>query len=554
MEKQQKVGIIYSYKMLWRFMGKRERFTFVSIFVMSIITALTRAYTPMIPALIIAKLTSEKYLIFGLIDLSSIPTIPYIIVVCMIAVVLWIFGMINYRMIDIFARKMMCIVNEKSQEIILLERKNLDLGLTIGEINYIIKSAVDNIYNLIEPFCWNLIGNILSVIFMTAQIFTISWVAGLVEIGLVLVILLCVFIRTKVQKGVVDQIEVQNAKIGNHFLMSLNNIAMITMLKSKDKELKELKKLNDSYYKEHVKRADIGFWYWVIVISIEYIGLGCIVLAFYMTAPRVAILASIATLISMMNEIYMMIEGWGYLINDLQTSATKLCNLLKIYPKDSNLKKESARIDKKIVDLKINKLQVNNYLVKINNFEKQYNQTFNSGLVYVLSGASGQGKTTLINAICGLREIGSGNLTINDKYTIKNMYDYRDKISYLFQDSMLFDRTLKENIAYPNDELNDKALELIDTFDMKKIVNRDRTNNSLALTLSGGEKKRIDIIRTLSKEADIYIFDEPTNELDSKNVDIVLNEIKEKAKENKIVIVVSHDKHCLSIADEIIKL
>lgn len=549
---KEKSGIIHSYKLLWGFMNIKEKITFICIFLFSIITALTKTFIPLIPSLIIAKLSNEKFLIFGFINLTFLNTISFFIVICAIPIFLWVLGMLHYRMIDVFARKMMCVINEKSQDIILLERKNLDFGMTIGETNYIIKSAVDNIYNLIEPFCWNLVGNILSVIFMSIQIFTISYIAGIIELCLIIIILLCVFIRTKIQKGVVDKIEVENAKIGNHFLMSLTNLSMITMLKSKHKELQELRKLNNSFYKENVKRANIGFWYWVIVIAIEYIGLAGIIITYYLTSTKVAILASITTLIAMMNEVYGMVEEWGYLINDLQTSAIKLANLEKIYPKHSI--KNQDEVNLALLNEKISKIEAINYKIKFENFEKIYNQVFVSGKIYVISGMSGQGKTTLINAICGLREIESGRIIINDKYNIKNLYNYREKISYLFQDSLLFDRSLTQNIAYPEDNLNEKAKELIKIFNMQEIVKREQKKGNIASTLSGGEKKRIDIIRTISKDRDVYFFDEPTNELDALNVENVLSQIKVLAKDNKIVIIISHDKRCLNIADTKVEL
>ena len=552
MEKQeQKSSILNSYKLMWSFMGKREKVTFICIFLFSIVSSLTRTYIPLIPSLIVAKLTNEQFLIFGLIDFSSLDLVPYIIVVCAIAAGLWVFGMLHYRMIDIFARRMMCLVNEKSQEIILKERKNLDFGITTGETNYILKSASDNIYNLIEPFCWRVFGNILSLVFIVLQVFTINIWAGLFELLLIVIILVCVYLRTKIQKGVVDKIEVQNAKIGNHFLMSLTNLPMITMLKSKYKELKELKKLNDEFYKENVKRANIGFWYWVIVITLEYVGLASVILLYIATSNVGIMVAGITTLISMTNEVYGLVEGWGYLINDLQVSSIKLNNLLKVYPKEIIEKEE---INENVLNNRISSLQVLDYKVKIENFEKTYNQVFVSGNIYVISGQSGQGKTTLINAICGLREIESGNIVINNKYSIKNMYEYRDKISYLFQDSLLFDRSVTENIAYPNEEINSKAKELINVFNIEHIVKRDQIDGTLSTTLSGGEKKRIDIVRTISKESDIYLFDEPTNELDPENVERVLEQIKKLSKENKIIIIVSHDKRCVAIADHIVKL
>ena len=155
--------------------------------------------------------------------------------------------------------------------------------------------------------------------------------------------------------------------------------------------------------------------------------------------------------------------------------------------------------------------------------------------------------------MCGLRECDSGKIVINGEIETKSLYDYRDKISYLFQDSVLFDRSFEENVAYPDEQMNDRAKELVKFFELDKVQERAKYY-SIKQILSGGEKKRLDIIRALSKDKDIYFLDEPTNELDAKNVEKVLEVIKNLAKEDKIVILISHDKRALTIADEVVKL
>ena len=143
----------------------------------------------------------------------------------------------------------------------------------------------------------------------------------------------------------------------------------------------------------------------------------------------------------------------------------------------------------------------------------------------------------------------------NQKYfPAEKMMFLKEKLKDISQDSILFDRPISQNVAYPEDNLDDKMKELVTVFDINHLVDRDDISGSLAGTLSGGEKKRIDIVRTISKDRDIYLFDEPTNDLDPVNVERVLEQIKNLALSNKIVIVVSHDKRCVNIADEIVKL
>lgn len=553
-ETQKREGIIAGFKLLWKFLDAKKRIQFIFCFVFSLFTGLIHVYISLIPALVVAKLTGQSMKLLGFIDLTQLDTIPFFIVVFGIVVLMWIFGMLHYRMIDVFARKCMCFVNQKVQDTLLLERKNMDLGMTIGEANYIAKSSVDNIYEIIEPFCWNFFKAIVTAIVIVIQVFTVSWIVGLLEIASVIIVCLCVYIRTKIQIPVVSKIERSNAKIGNHFLMSITNMPMITMIRSKNREKEELSKLNNEYLKHHIKRANICFYYWVGILSIEYIILAIMCIAFFLTSKSPNLASETTMIISMTLSIYSKSEDWGWQISNIQSASIKLCNLKRLYPSESQLLSNTNLPIEKIKNNPITTLTVKDYKVKLGSFEKLYNQKFESGNIYVINGQSGQGKTTLINAICGLREIESGHLVVNKRQKVSSLYDYREKISYLFQDSILFDRSLQENLSYPELELNEKSKELVNFFDMEKLLNRPNQNSTLSKTLSGGEKKRVDIIRTLSKESDIYLLDEPTNDLDPTNVEKVLLQMQKLANNGKIVITISHDERVSQITKNIINI
>ncbi len=546
-KEKNKKGIFKSFRILWEIMGHKEKVYCVLIIISTLFMPFIHIFNSFLPSLILARIIGENIKILGFVDLSSLSDGWYYSVVVLMIPVLWVLGMLIYRFIDIFARKIMCIANEKMQDLILMERKNLDFKMTTGEAYYIVKNAVDNIYNIIEPAIWNYLTGLLSLLVILIQLFIFDFYVGLMSVGYFVLVFICIIFRTKYQIKVMDKIESINGKIGNHFLMSLTNLPMITMFSSKIKELAVLKKMNNEFFKENKKRANVCFWYWVVVLFVEYGGiLGIILYLIFTNQPNLA--TTITSTLTMLESLMRTIQDWGFSLNDLQIASLKLCNIEKLYPND--LIKELK--DKKEIK-NIKKIEVKDYFVKVENFEKRYDCSFSQGKIYLLSGQSGAGKTTLINAICGLREIEEGTLIVNGKHKIKNLYNYRDKVAYLFQDSILFDRSLKENISYPDDVLNEQAETLIEKFGMEKVVNRN-VETSIKNVLSGGEKKRVDLIRTLSKNKDIYLFDEPTNELDSENVKITLEEIRNVAQKNKIVIMISHDDRCFEIADEVIYL
>ena len=540
--------------MLWQFMTTKEKVEFVVLILLSCFPAFINIYMSMIPSLLIAKFANQEFLIFGFIDFLGLSYVEFFFTIFGVLIVMYTISMIVLRAVDIFAHRLMYNTNKRVEEILLLERKNLDINMTIGEANYIAKNAVDNIYNIIKPLCWTFLRSFYFLIFGLIQIFLLNVYIGLVVIFVLCVIASMIFVRTKFQKIVIKDIEKSNAKIGNHFLMTLTNLPMITMFKSKTKEMEELGKLNKTFFKHNKKLVNITYWYWILLCAVEYLSIAGIIVLFYFIGSQANLATNIVLLFNLILKAYNNIEDWGFQVSDLQSASIKLCNLKLLYPEQQNIKKQLSIVNEKIKNSKVWSIKVDKYHVQLGDFEKTYNTSFQSGKVYVLSGQSGIGKTTLINAICGLREIESGQLIINRKEIVPSLYEYRDKICYLFQESILFDRSIEDNLAYPDDQINDKAKQLIDEFNIKKLLLRDKITAYFAKSLSGGEKKRIELIRTLSKDKDIYFFDEPTNELDPANVEKVLKEIKQLAHDKKIVIVISHDKRVLNIADKVVQL
>lgn len=122
------------------------------------------------------------------------------------------------------------------------------------------------------------------------------------------------------------------------------------------------------------------------------------------------------------------------------------------------------------------------------------------------------------------------------------------------QNCTIFDRSVEENIAYPNNELTTFMQKNINKFQLDKVIKRTNDNEaSLANQLSGGEMKRISFVRAASRRGDVYIFDEPTNDLDSQNVVNVI-EMMQKLAKNNIVIVISHDRRVVNCANKVINL
>ncbi|OQC50393.1 MAG: Maltose/maltodextrin import ATP-binding protein MalK [Tenericutes bacterium ADurb.Bin024] len=182
--------------------------------------------------------------------------------------------------------------------------------------------------------------------------------------------------------------------------------------------------------------------------------------------------------------------------------------------------------------------------------------------LYVILGPSGCGKTTLLNIIAGLNNEYTGKVEIFNR-SFRNASKaetslFRSRfLSTYFQHSVFIEElTLRHNISLV--ALNHTvSLQKVVDVKVEKLAKRLKIEKILdqkVKTLSGGEKTRGAIARTLLKEVPLYIFDEPTAALDKENALLVMDLIKEYARTN-IVILVTHDENLANVyADTIYKM
>lgn len=191
---------------------------------------------------------------------------------------------------------------------------------------------------------------------------------------------------------------------------------------------------------------------------------------------------------------------------------------------------------------------INNLFYKNQDFElKIKKQIFKDGNIYGILGANGSGKSTLIKIISGEIKDYNGEVEyIKDGNTVIP----RGKISVLPQKPYIFKTTVEENIKMAM-KWSSKALDDIDgilnALELKDYLKRNAT------FLSGGEMQRVAIARVLAQNLDLMLFDEPTASIDPKNTIIIEEAIKKSKKDDRCIVVVTHNIYqALRICDKII--
>jgi phospholipid/cholesterol/gamma-HCH transport system ATP-binding protein len=209
-----------------------------------------------------------------------------------------------------------------------------------------------------------------------------------------------------------------------------------------------------------------------------------------------------------------------------------------------------------------NHINKDNVVISIRGLEKSFgdnhvlrdiNLDIYQGENLVVLGRSGTGKSVLIKIMVGLLKQDRGTVVIlgqePDKLPLKELEALRLKIGFSFQHSALYDSmTVGENLAFPF-QRNSKGLSAaeVDRAVRKVLeaVGLSKTLNQLPAELSGGQRKRIGIARTLILQPAVMLYDEPTAGLDpitSMEINNLINEVQQAYHTTSVII--THDLVC----------
>ncbi len=189
-----------------------------------------------------------------------------------------------------------------------------------------------------------------------------------------------------------------------------------------------------------------------------------------------------------------------------------------------------------------------------------YSLKLEPGKITGIHGASGSGKSTLLKLLMRFWDVDQGSISVDGEDVRKIPTRHlRDMDSYVTQDTHLFHDSIANNIAVGSPGASRKAIieaakkASIHDFIMKLPKGYDTEVGELGDTLSGGEKQRIGIARAFLHDSQLILMDEPTSNLDSLNEGIILKSLRE-ASEQKTVVLVSHRKSTMNIADTVFEM
>lgn len=393
-----------------------------------------------------------------------------------------------------------------------------------GEIIEIVQKDINIVNTFHVNIIPNAIYNVFFVIFISYNLIQLDIFIFIITSILIIVNTILRKIISSKQKKIFKQLQRLLSDFNNRLISSISNVEVIRIFDKKKSIISNVNQIyvrfvqskNNKNYLSNLNYS-INFFLSISMIIVVYILGGKNISQGTMT---IGSLVMYSTYLNRMNQpisyLLDMIEKSNYY------SASKE-RILKKFNESELILNNGEKIehinDIKLIDLSLKYDDIN--VVKSNNL------SIYKGEKVLLMGENGSGKTSLIKCILNQNHNYFGKILIND-INIKNIniFSYWDNISYVDQITNIIE-DIDKNIFNSSDDLI------------------TRENNS------GGEKQIVSIIRSLKKKADLYIFDEVTNNLDSeaiKDVEKAINNISDAT-----VIIISHKMLKISF-DKILKI
>ena len=174
-------------------------------------------------------------------------------------------------------------------------------------------------------------------------------------------------------------------------------------------------------------------------------------------------------------------------------------------------------------------------------------------------GESGSGKSTLIKIFAGLLKSERGSILYGNT-ELKDIYleSYYEHLTYISQDTPIFDGTIRENLMFGEEKTEEEILKVLNCVQLQELISNleygiDTKIGERGSNLSGGEKQRLALARLWFEDRDIIIFDEATSALDNLTEELVMKEVLQVCKD-KTVITIVHRLNTIKEYDKIIVL
>lgn len=446
-------------------------------------------------------------------------------------------------------------------------------GINSGELMSRVKDDVDRIWD-VAAFMGILIAEVvLRAVITTFYMFNLNWKLAIIP---TLFMFVAGFIAIRMEKKLDDvfgAIAQENSELNNTAAENLAGVRTVKAFAREDFEIKKFHKHNQKYYELNITQSKIFVHYNPMVQAItRLLPAVMLILGGLFVIKEEMTVGQLIAFIQYVGNIVWPMEMLGWLTNGLSSAKASIKRLNKIYEQTPQINDESAlaaeNTDEQINTALFNQFDLNgtisfeNVTYEAGGRKILDNVSFDikAGQTLGIMGATGSGKTTIINLLKRMYDVTGGSIKL-DGIDIRNLplNTLRRSIACVMQDVFLFSDTIEGNIRLGEKETMSKptVMQALEKAQALGFVNemKDAENTVIGergVGLSGGQKQRITIARALARNTPVLVLDDSTSALDTETEQDIQQVLEGLHGMTKIII--GHRISSVRKADKIIVL
>ncbi len=429
-------------------------------------------------------------------------------------------------------------------------------------IGRVVTRATNDIESLNELFSSGIVmvfSDIFIIIWILIFMFFMSWDLSLVSLSVLPILIYGTFLfRRKVREAYRD-VRKHLARLNSYMQERVSGMNIVQIFSKEDDELKRFYSINGDHKKSNI---DSIFYYAVFYPAVELVSSVAIGLIIWYGGGEVIqgtmTIGILFAFIQYTEMFFRPIRDLSEKYNIMQTAMASSERIFKLMDDETFVK--NPENPKEIKEVK-GQIEFENVWFAYNPEEfvlRNVNFKINPGESIAIVGATGAGKTSIINILTRFYDIQKGKIKL-DGYDISEIdkRELRKYISIVLQDVFLFSGTIKSNINLDNEEItSEQIISAAKTVGAHKFIEKlpkqyDEQVMEKGATLSVGQRQLISFARALAYDPQILILDEATSSVDTET-EIIIQEAIQKLLKGRTSIVIAHRLSTIQNADKII--
>jgi len=429
------------------------------------------------------------------------------------------------------------------------------VGRTVTRVT----NDVDALNEMFSSGVITVFSDIFMLVFIFIFMFSMSWQLTLVTLAVIPFLFYATFLFRKKVREEYRNVRTHLARLNSYMQEHVTGMNVVQMFAKEKQELEKFSSINNDFKNANIKSV---FYYAIFFPFVELLSAISISLVIWYASGE--IIKGFLTF-GILTAFLQYIEMFWRPVRDLSEKYDILQRAMAASERIFNLLDDNTMIKNPDQPVILNKvrgeIEFKNVWFAYNPGEyvlKNVSFKINPGETVAIVGATGAGKTSIVNILTRFYDIEKGSITL-DGIDIRNLNkkDLRRFISMVLQDVFLFSGTIKSNISLGNKDISDEQI-----IDAAKTVGADKFIMNLpnkyeeevkekGATLSVGQRQLISFARSLAYNPQILILDEATSSVDTETEQLIQNAI-EKLLVGRTSIVIAHRLSTIQNADKIL--